>query len=56
MTPHLTAVFLAIYAGCALIGIAPAALLVRHPAAIALILAVAAFTATVLASGAAELW
>jgi hypothetical protein len=49
VSPHLTAVFLAIYAGCALLGMMPAAVLAAgHPVAVAFVLAVTAFTVTVL--------
>ena len=57
MSDHLTAVFLAIYAGCALLGMLPAAVLAAgNLVAVAFVLAVTAFTVTVLASGAAALW
>ena len=57
MNHHLTAVFLAIYAGCALLGMMPAAVLAAgNLVAVAFVLAVTAFTVTVLASGAADLW
>ncbi len=60
MSPHrFTAVCLAVYAGCALLGILPGAAMAaraRQPAMAALALATGLFTAVVLASGAAELW
>ena len=59
VSPHLIGVFLAAYAGCALLGILPAAVLaaqVRQPVLAAAAVLVALTTAAVLANGAADLW
>ena len=59
MSRHVIAVCLAVYAGCALLGILPGGILAaraRQPVLAALAIVVALFTAAVLANGAADLW
>ena len=59
MSDRLIAVFLAAYAGCALLGIAPAAVLAataRQPVLAAAAVIVMLTAAAVLADGAAQLW
>jgi hypothetical protein len=56
---HLDAITDAAFAGCALLGLLPAAVMAakgRQPVLAALALAVTAFTVTILASSAALLW
>ena len=59
MNHHFIAVCLAVYAGCALAGILPGAVLAaraRQPALAVLAAVIALCAAAVLASGAADLW